>query len=163
MAASPVSHLFFLLSTHGGPEAVCACLRDASIRFFQDRTRPEPESFGKKNLQSLAADACLGALCGTLSQHFGFMGSLEDCRFWAEKSIWAFGGRENRETRDNWIRAFHYRVYAACDGGEFEAAKRIFSLCLGVRILKLLRSQKKGCPGCWPSWPVTGRMRAALP
>ncbi|TWI74419.1 Lon protease-like protein [Desulfobotulus alkaliphilus] len=85
----------------------------------------------RKQRAGLAADTGLGALCGTLSQHFGFQQNYEVSVYWAEKSIWAFGGRENTEMRESWIRAFHYLFYAACDAGDEAAAEDAFLMVAG--------------------------------
>ena len=62
MPVSPIDHLFFLLSTHGGPDAVCASLRDASTRVFQGPILLEPEALYRLDRALMPFPACRSLL-----------------------------------------------------------------------------------------------------
>lgn len=68
----------------------------------------------------------LGAMYGTLAQHYGFCGPpyLHDVVHYVGLAQKMFGDGRVNELRQEWVREFAYLVYAFLDAKDFEAARK---------------------------------------
>ncbi|MFH1491564.1 MAG: hypothetical protein ABII06_21855 [Pseudomonadota bacterium] len=79
-------------------------------------------------------DATLGALYGSIAQHYGFCGPdhLEPCLRYVSLAKQAFGGGRFPELRDDWLRQENYAVYALLDAGLFDKAEAALLMYLDI-------------------------------
>ena len=84
----------------------------------------------------------LGALYGTLAQHYGFCGPsyLHDVVRYVGLAQKMFGDGRVNELRQEWVREFAYLVYAFLDVEDFEAAREALWRYLEVRSWSELKS-----------------------
>lgn len=70
--------------------------------------------------------SALGALYGTISQHFGFCGPthLPDVEHYTRLAMEAFGGGEVPERRDDFLRQYNHLTYAYLDAGDHDSARK---------------------------------------
>ncbi len=67
----------------------------------------------------------LGALCGTLAQHYGFCGPgwIESCEAHVRQAQRAFGDETVPGRRRDWLRPLNYLCYARLDAGDLAGAE----------------------------------------
>jgi hypothetical protein len=68
----------------------------------------------------------LGALYGTISQHFGFCGPIyiPQVEHYTSLAMEAFGGGEVPERRDDFLRQYNHLAYAYLDAGDCDSARK---------------------------------------
>lgn len=120
------------------PKALAARLNATLVHEGQGRYRFDPRL--ADNLESIVsaleerfdidrrlgcrANASLGALCGTMAQHYGFCGPpcIDQTEAYVEKARKVFGGGREAEFSDDWRRPLNYRCYARLDAGDAAGA-----------------------------------------